>query len=127
MSAALKGVGLALVEVPRFRAVLERRGERFAARVFSPGERAYAERKTFGWQNLAARFAAKLAGRQALRAELGRALPLAAFEVARERSGAPRLALTKAAPAIEPGFAFALSLTHDADFALASVWVEAAP
>ena len=119
-------MGLALVEVPRFRAVLERRGERFAARVFSPDELAYAKGKKQGWQNLAARFAAKLAGRQALRAELGRALPLAAFEVARERSGAPRLAFTARA-GVEPGLAFSLSLTHDADFALASVWVEAAP
>ena len=126
MSGGLKGVGLALVEVPRFRAVLERRGDAFAARVFSPGELEYARRKTFGWQNLAARFAAKLAGRQALRAELGRALPLAAFEVAREKSGAPRLALTPPV-ALEAALSFSLSLTHDADFALASVWVEVAP
>ena len=119
-------MGLALVEVPRFRAVLERRGSRFAARVFSAAELAYAANKKQGWQNLAARFAAKLAGRQALRAELGRSLPLAAFEVARERSGAPRLALTGKAGVACP-LGFALSLTHDADFALASVWVEAAP
>jgi holo-[acyl-carrier protein] synthase len=119
-------VGLAVVEVPRFRAVLERWGERFAARVFSPSERAYAANKKLGWQNLAARFAAKLAGRQALRAELGRMLPLAALEVAREKSGAPRLALTDRA-GVEGAFAFQLSLSHDADFALASVWVEAAP
>ena len=126
MSAALKGVGLALVEVPRFRAVLERRGERFAARVFSPAELAYASRKKLGWQNLAARFAAKVAGRQALRAELGRTLPLRALEVARERSGAPRLAFTAHA-GVEAAFSFSLTLSHDADFALASVWVEAAP
>ena len=108
-------MGLALVEVPRFRAVLERRGARFAARVFSPAELAYAANKRQGWQNLAARFAAKLAGRQALRA----ALPLAAFEVERARSGAPKLRCSE-----RPELAFALSLTHDADFALASVWVE---
>ena len=119
-------MGLALVEVPRFRAVLERRGSRFAARVFSPAELAYAANKKQGWQNLAARFAAKLAGRQALRAELGRALPLFAFEVARERSGAPRLSLSARAR-VECPLSLSLSLTHDADFALASVWVEAAP
>ena len=111
-------MGLALVEVPRFRAVLERRGARFTARVFSPAELAYAANKKQGWQNLAARFAAKLAGRQAL----GRGLPIAAFEVERLRSGAPRLRC-----AARPEVALFLSLTHDADFALASVWVEAAP
>ena len=49
---------MALVEVPRFRAALERRGERLLVRVFSPAELEYAGRKKSGWQNLAARFAA---------------------------------------------------------------------
>ncbi|HTO06176.1 MAG TPA: holo-ACP synthase [Myxococcota bacterium] len=124
MSGGLRGVGLALVEVPRFRAVLERRGDAFAERVFSPGELAYARAKKLGWQNLAARFAAKSAGRAALRRALGRTLPLAGLEVARMKSGAPLLALTERAQVSE-SFEFQLSLTHDADFALASVWVEA--
>ena len=123
MSGAGRGVGLALVEMPRFRAVLERRGERMLARIFSPAELAYAKRKKTGWQNLAARFAAKSAGRAALRSALGRTLPLAALEVARKRSGEPLLVLRDAVPA-EPLVLF-LSLTHDPDFALASVWVEA--
>jgi holo-[acyl-carrier-protein] synthase len=126
LSDTLRGIGLALVEVPRFRAVLERRGEAFAHRVFSPGELAYARGKRMAWQNLAARFAAKVAGRAALRPALGRVLPLAGLEVARMRSGAPLLALTTHARVTET-FAFQLTLTHDADFALASVWVEAAP
>jgi holo-[acyl-carrier protein] synthase len=124
LSGALRGVGLALVEVPRFRALLERRGDAFAMRVFSPAELAYARGKRAGWQNLAARFAAKLAGRAALRAPLGRVLPLAGLEVARLRSGAPVLAFTTHA-GVDEAFAFQLSLSHDADFALASVWVEA--
>ena len=123
MSGAIRGVGLALVEVPRFRAALERRGDRMLARIFSPAELAYAQRKKTGWQNLAARFAAKCAGRAALRASLGRTLPLSGLEVARKRSGEPQLVLRDAAGA-EP-IAIFLSLSHDADFALASVWVEA--
>ena len=122
----LSGVGLSLVEVPRFRAVLERRGERFAERVFSPAELAYARGKKLGWQNLAARFAAKVAGRQALRPALGRVLPLAALEVARRKSGEPLLVLTERA-GVAARFAFRLSLTHDADFALASVLAEPLP
>lgn len=123
MSGTLRGVGLALVEVPRFRALLERRGERFVSRVFSPGEIAYARGKRAGWENLAARFAAKVAGRSALRAELGRLVPLCGLEVARKKSGEPMLALTSHAR-VEAPLALSLSLTHDADFALASVWVE---
>jgi holo-[acyl-carrier protein] synthase len=124
LSSALSGVGFALVEVPRFRAALERHGERFLTRVFSPAEIAYAKGKREGHQNLAARFAAKCAGRAALRRAFGRNLPLAALEVTRLRSGEPRLALTARAGQLAlPGLR--LSLTHDADFALASVLAEA--
>jgi len=123
LSGTLRGVGLALVEVPRFRAVLERRGDSFAERVFSPGELAYSRGKKASWQNLAARFAAKVAGRAALRPALGRALPLAGLEVTRLRTGAPVLALTARA-GVSESLLFQLSLTHDGDFALASVWVE---
>jgi holo-[acyl-carrier protein] synthase len=117
-------VGLALVETPRFRAALERHGERFLRRVFSEGERAYAARKQTGWQNLAARFAAKCAGRAALERALGRRLPLAALEVARRKSGEPLLLLRD--PSGAPPLALFLTITHDADYALASVWVESA-
>ena len=123
MSGALRGVGLALVEVPRFRAALERRGERLLVRIFSAAELEYAGRKKSGWQNLAARFAAKCAGRAALRGALGRTLSLAELEVARRKSGEPRLVLREIVPA-EP-LAIFLTLSHDADFALASVWIEA--
>jgi holo-[acyl-carrier protein] synthase len=108
--------------VPRFRAALDRRGERMLARVFSEAERAYALRKSTGWQNLAARFAAKCAGRAALRDVLGRTLPLAGLEVARRRSGEPLLVIRHDLPG-EPLELF-LTLTHDADFALASVVVQ---
>jgi holo-[acyl-carrier protein] synthase len=116
-------VALALVEVPRFRVTLERRGERMLARIFSPAELEYARRKTSGWQNLAARFAAKCAGRAALRGVLGHTLPLAGLEVLRRRSGEPRLVLREVVPDVP--IELFLTLTHDADFALASVWVEA--
>lgn len=92
------------------------------ARVFSEAEREYALRKSTGWQNLAARFAAKCAGRAALREVLGRTLPLAGLEVARRRSGEPLLLFRRDLPA-EP-LALFLTLTHDADFALASVVVQ---
>lgn len=122
MSGALSGVGLAGVEVPRFRAALERRGERLLVRVFSPAELEYARRKKTGWQNLAARFAAKCAGREALRRALGRRLRLSELEVARRKSGEPRLVIRDAA--LGTSLELFLTLSHDADFALASVWVE---
>ena len=123
MSDTLRGVGLALVEVPRFRAALERHGEHMLERLFSPAELEYARRKKSGEQNLAARFAAKCAGRAALRRALGRTLPLAGLEIARRRSGEPRLRLRDALSG--ESLELFVTISHDADFALASVWVEA--
>jgi phosphopantetheinyl transferase (holo-ACP synthase) len=70
--------------------------------------------------SLAARFAAKCAGRRAL-AALGGGVPrLADLEVVRARSGEPSLVVRGARLDLE----LRLSLTHDADFALASLWLE---
>jgi len=117
----LRGIAVGLVSVPRFERALARFGERLLARVFTPGERAYAQRKQRGAaHSLAARFAAKCAGRRAL-AALGRRAPrLADLEVVRARSGEPSLALRSGPLELE----LRLSLTHDPEFALASLWLE---
>jgi holo-[acyl-carrier protein] synthase len=121
--AELAGVGVELVSVPRFRSAVDRFGGRLLERVFSPGELAYAERKRDGALNLAARFAAKCAGRRALAHALEERVALRALEVVRRRSGEPTLALV-CGPPESKSLRFALSLTHDPDYALASVWVE---
>jgi len=126
----LAGVGVELVGVPRFEALLARHAARLRPRVFQPGELAYADRKGQPSHSLAARFAAKVAARRALAGVLGRAPALRDVEVVRKRSGEPTLALR--GPLAErsgaAGLRFTLTLTHDAEFALASVFAEhAAP
>ncbi len=123
--ARLAGVGVGLVETPRFRRALERFGERLLTRVFTEDEIAYARRKRSGEHNLAARFAAKCAGRRVLLPHGVRA-HLREIEVVRRRSGEPTLRLVGAAARAFRGgeLRMSLSLTHDADFAMASVWLE---
>lgn len=122
----IRGIGVGLVETPRFRRTLERFGDRLLQRVFTDAEIAYAERKRNAAHNLAARFAAKCAGRQILARYHAGLIRLNEIEVVRRRSGEPTLAvrgsLSDAFP--EESYRFALSLTHDADFAMASVWLE---
>ena len=120
--ATLDGVGIALIEVPRFQRALARRA-RLLERVFTPDEIAYGRRKRFGEQNLAARFAAKSAGRAALRAHLDPLPRWADLEVVRRRSGEPTLVWR---PDPER-FDFRVSLTHDADFAVAALWLNRRP
>jgi holo-[acyl-carrier protein] synthase len=124
--AELAGTGLELTSVDRLWRVHERFGERLLARVFTPAEVSYARRKRDGTPNLAARFAAKAAGRRALRGLVEGPIPWSDLEVVRRRTGEPTLALRGRTGARLSGtpLRIALSLTHEADFGLASVWVE---
>jgi holo-[acyl-carrier protein] synthase len=60
------GVGIDLTPVERIERLLERHGERFAARVFTDGERAYCRGRARAAEHYAARFAAKEAALKAL-------------------------------------------------------------
>jgi holo-[acyl-carrier protein] synthase len=117
----LLGVAAGLIETPRFRLSLERWGDRLLRRVFSEAEREYAARKRDGHHNLAARFAAKCAGRRLVRGAFGHVPAWTDVEVIRRRSGEPTLAVRGLDLA---GRRFCLSLTHDSDFAMASLFLE---
>jgi holo-[acyl-carrier protein] synthase len=119
---------VSLISVPRLERTLERFGKRFLEKVFSPAEIAYSERKRRPSHNLASRFAAKCAGRSILHTRRARGIRLRDFEVVRKRGGEPTLVLSSAAaPRGTEWLRFSLSMTHDANFALASVWLEASP
>ena len=119
------------MSVPRFRRALDRYGSHLSERIFRPAELAYAARKRRPWHNLAARFAAKCAGRRALRSLYANTAPIGLIdlEVVRRRSGEPLLSWR---PPVSPGrerlrpedLRLLVSLTHDPEFALATVWVE---
>src|SRR5262249_17340319 len=60
------GTGVDITEVPRIKASLERFGERFLRRLFTPEEVRYCLGKPNAEERLAARFAAKEAGMKAI-------------------------------------------------------------
>ncbi len=121
------GTGVDLAEVPRIRAAIERYGDRFVHRVFTPGEREYVERKANRFQRYAARFAAKEAGMKAIGTGWRQGVTWQDFEVANLPSGKPTLKLHGAAArhARELGARrVALSLTHTAELGMAHVILE---
>jgi holo-[acyl-carrier protein] synthase len=65
------GVGLDLCPVDRMQRAIERHGERFGLRVFTPREWAYCMERGRPWECLAARFAVKEATSKALGAPRG--------------------------------------------------------
>jgi len=91
------GIGTDLVDLDRFRRVLERTPG-VVARLFTDAERAYAERRRDPTERLAARFAAKEAALKALGLGIG-AVPFRDIEVVRADSGRPALVMHAAAAA----------------------------
>lgn len=121
------GMGVDIAEVRRVQAAIERRGEPFLRRVFTQREREYCERFRNKYERYAGRFAAKEAAMKALGTGWRRGVKWTDFEVVREPSGRPGIALHGEAK----GFAgrlgvrhIALSITHTAEQALAQVIFE---
>jgi holo-[acyl-carrier protein] synthase len=85
------GVGVDLVDVTRFRRVLERRA-RIGERLFTDAERRYAEAAHDPSERLAARFAAKEAVMKVLGVGVGE-VRFRDIEVVKHRTGRPSLRL----------------------------------
>ena len=126
----IAGTGIDVIEVDRIERALTRpaTGERFRARVFTPGEVKYCEsRGVPRYQSYAARFAAKEATMKALGTGWNRNVGWSEIEVTRERGRAPQVVLSgKAAEFARRRQVkrLHLSLTHSAEQAIAHVIAE---
>lgn len=121
------GIGTDVAEVNRIRQSIARYGDRFLNRIFTRGERAYAERKGNSAERFAARFAAKEAGMKAIGTGWKRGVAWKDFEVVNEPSGRPTLRLTGIAREIASQLGVqrvSISLTHTAEAAFAVVVLE---
>ncbi len=118
------GTGLDVVELPRIRAAIERHGERFLRKVYTPAEVAYCRSKADCWASFAARWAAKEAVYKAYGYGWSGMWWLNRIEVTREPSGKPGIRLLAEAAAAHAGRGVKrteLSLTHGREIALAQV------
>jgi holo-[acyl-carrier protein] synthase len=121
------GSGIDLVEIPRIQLSIDRYGARFLNRIYTEGEQAYCLRKRSAAESFAARFAAKEAGAKALGTGISRGVTWLEIEVVRDPGGRPVLKFHGRAQqrAARLGVAhIALSITHTADLAMASVVLE---
>jgi holo-[acyl-carrier protein] synthase len=121
------GTGVDLCEVGRIREAIERFGEKFVRRVYTPGEIAYVERKANRFERYAARFAAKEAGMKAIGTGWRRGVRWQDFEVANLASGKPALLFHGVAAEVAEKLGVrnvSLSLTHTAAQGMAFVILE---
>jgi len=121
------GTGIDVVEIARFRNVLERLKDRFTFRVFTPGEIEFC----LGHRDPAPHFAARFAAKEALFKALGtgwaQGVTWLDVEVHRERQGAPVMRLHGEAEKLSSSKGTTrvhLSLSHTEQWAVATVILE---
>ena len=88
------GLGIDLIEISRIERMLERKGERMLARLFTDGERAYCVRMRAPAKHFAVRLAAKEAAFKALSGtDAAREIGWTDLEVVTDSHGRPALCL----------------------------------
>jgi holo-[acyl-carrier protein] synthase len=121
------GSGIDLVEIRRIRQSMDRYGARFLDRIYTAAEQAYCNRKRNAAESFAARFAAKEAGAKSLGTGISFGVTWREIEVVRQPSGKPSLRFHGRAEQIAARLGVtrsALSITHTAELAMASVVLE---
>jgi holo-[acyl-carrier protein] synthase len=121
------GIGVDLVENTRIQHSLDRFGERFLQRVFTPGEIEYSQSMKYPARHLAARFAAKEAVSKAFGTGIGKAMGWKDIDVRRKSSGEPFVVLEGGAKSLadERGVsAVWITLSHTENHAMAMIVVE---
>ncbi len=121
------GTGIDIVDISRFERFVRENNEPLFNRVFTEGERAYCTARKRSAQHYALRFAAKEAFVKALGTGLGDGISWKEMEVVNDPSGKPDLNLTGRAAELfrQHGLnRVFLSLSHDGNYAIASVILE---
>src|SRR6266851_2443439 len=122
------GLGSDMVDVRRIAQVIDRHGERFLGRIFTPTERARAERRANRVETYAKRFAAKEACAKALGTGFRQGVFFRDMGVVNLPSGKPTLRLTGGAlrrlEAITPaGYQAQIDLALTDEYPLAQAFV----
>ncbi|HEY6350747.1 MAG TPA: holo-[acyl-carrier-protein] synthase [Candidatus Angelobacter sp.] len=121
------GTGVDITEVPRIQQMLDRYGDRFLKRIFTPEEIRYCTGKPNAAERLAARFAAKEAGMKAIGTGLRGGITWKDVEVVRLPGQRPQLQYHGRAAEIATALGYKrthLSLSHTAEQAIAHVILE---
>src|SRR5712692_4924589 len=116
------GTGVDIAETSRIDKALERHGERFSKRLYTPGEIAYCEKFKNKAERYAARFAAKEAAFKALGTGWREGVRWLDVEVTHQPSGKPELVLSGRAEELARALGVtrvAVSISHANQYVMA--------
>jgi holo-[acyl-carrier protein] synthase len=120
----INGIGVDIIEIDRIRVSVERYGERFLSKLFTPTEIRYCSSKQNVHQHFAARFAAKEALSKALATGWTGAFRWKDIEVVNEPSGRPRMRLHGSLNTALSSSEIHVSISHSQSHVVAFVVVE---
>ena len=120
----IKGIGVDILEIERFRRSAEQFGSRLLNRIFTTEEIEYCSRKFNVYQHYAARFAAKEAFSKALSTGLRGTFGWKDIEVVNDALGRPGFRLHGALPGLLHPASLFLSLSHSQSHVVAMVVFE---
>jgi holo-[acyl-carrier protein] synthase len=121
------GMGVDIAETSRIEQVMERHGERFTKRIYTPAEIVYCEKFKNKAERYAARFAAKEAAFKALGTGWGNGVHWVDVEVTHLPSGKPELVLTGRALEVAQTLGVSrssVSISHSDRYVVAQVIME---
>lgn len=123
----IRGLGIDIVETARIRDVIERHGEQFLNRVFTPAEQAIGQIRASAHHFYAGRWAAKEAAAKALGCGIGQECSFNEIEIVNGPNGV--LSLNFSGTAAKTAAALGaknvrVSITHEREYAAAVVTIE---
>lgn len=120
MASNIEAIGIDLVEIPRIKAAIQRYGERFTARVFTPWEIQYCLTKISPETSFAGRFAVKEAVFKAIGTGFSEGVKWTSVEVVNDNRGQPEVRLGQAIRKHIGAKKIIISLSHTKDCAVAT-------
>ena len=123
----ITGLGIDIVETARIRQVIERHGEQFLNRVYTPAEQAVGKIRASAQHFYAGRWAAKEAAAKALGCGIGSECAFNEIEVVDSEIGVPSLVFSGSAARTAAALGaknVRVSITHEREYAAAVVIIE---
>ncbi len=122
----IAAVGIDIAEVARMKQAVERWGDHFLEKVFTPPEIAFCRSRANRYQALAARFACKEAVSKCLGTGFRRGVSPKMIEIVDNEHSRPTVRLSGRAAEIGAGCRFQLSLSHERSLVVAVAVMERA-
>jgi len=111
------GIGIDIIEISRIKKSIEKFGNHFLEKIFTPGEIEYCESKASKYQHYAARFSAKEAVSKAMSTGWNNEFSWQNIEVFNEPSGMPFIKLNgKLESFLADGKELKISMSHSQDY-----------